>query len=83
MRLSGQFQVCIFFLQKNFEHTKTCHKPKPTNKTKLSKQKTTKTTIFRAEKLLRMVKLFILQFGAFFYAQNVLVIKINRLEIVL
>ena len=39
MRLSGQFQVCLFFffLQKNFKHTKTHHKQKPTNKTKTSK----------------------------------------------
>ena len=45
-----QFQ---FFLRKNFKRTKTKIKPKPTNKTKASKQKTLKATIFRAEKLLR------------------------------
>ena len=50
MWLSRQFQ---FFLRKNFKRTKTQIKPKPTNKTKTSKQKTLKATIFRAEKLLR------------------------------
>ena len=39
MKLSGQFH---FFLQKNFKHTKTQIKPKSTNKTKLSEQKTRK-----------------------------------------
>ena len=57
LRLSGQFQVCFFFffffLQKNFKRTKMQIKPKPTNKTKTSKQKTTEATIFCAQKLLR------------------------------
>ena len=35
-------------------------KPKPTNKTKTSEQKTTKGTVFNAQKLLRGRKLFIL-----------------------
>ena len=56
----------FIFLRKNFKRTKTKLKPKPTNKKKLSKQKTTKATIFRAEKLLRGETLFILRFGAFF-----------------
>ena len=43
MRLSKQNQL---FLRKNFEHTKVQIKPKPTNKTKLSQQKTTKATAF-------------------------------------
>ena len=65
MGLSGLFYTCLFiyfFLLKNFKRTKTQIKPKPTNKTKLSKQKTTKATIFRAEKLLRERKLVILLF---------------------
>ena len=37
-------------------------KSKPTNKTKLSEQETTKATIFRAQKLLRGRKLVILRF---------------------
>ena len=41
-------------------------KPKPTNKTKTSKQKTTKATIFCAQKFLKWRKLFILGFGVFF-----------------
>ena len=52
MRLSGQFQTCLFFLRKDFKHTKTQIKPKPNNKTKISEQKATKATIFRAQKLL-------------------------------
>ena len=36
----------IFVLRKNFNRTKTSHKQKPTDKTKLSKKKTTKATIF-------------------------------------
>ena len=51
-----------FFLRKNLERTKTQIKPKPTNKTKTSEQKTIKATIFRAEKLLRWGKMFVLSF---------------------
>ena len=75
-----QFQVC-FFLRKDFECTKTCHKPKLTKKTKLSKQKATKATIFRAEKLLRR--------GNYLFCVLVLFLrskyfgKTNRLEIFL
>ena len=70
MRLLGQFQAgLLFFLRKDFERTKTQIKPKPTNKTKTSEQKTTKATFFRAQKLLRGGKLVILRFGTFFYAQ--------------
>ena len=53
LRLSGQFWVCLFtlfFLRKNFERTKTRRKQKLTNKTKISKQKTTKTTFFCVRK---------------------------------
>ena len=42
--------------------------PKPTNQIKLSEQKTTKATIFCAEKLLRGEKLFVLRFGPFFFS---------------
>ena len=72
MRLSGQFQTCFFFFFyekilnaqkcKSFKRTKTQIKPKSTNKTKISEQKTTMATIFRAQKLLREGKLFILRF---------------------
>ena len=54
--------MILFFLRKTFERTKTQIKPKPTNKTKLNEQKTTKATIFCAEKLLRGGKLFLLHF---------------------
>ena len=40
----------IFFLRKDFKRTKTRHKQKPANKTKISKQKTAKATIFRMHK---------------------------------
>ena len=59
MGLSIQFQ---FFCEKILSAQKRKSTQKPTNKTKTSKQKTTKATIFRAEKLLRGGKLFILRF---------------------
>ena len=62
MKLSQEFQVCSFFLRKDFERTNTQIKTKPTNKTKLSEQKTTGETIFCVEKRLRGGKLFILCF---------------------
>ena len=49
MRLLGQFQTSLF-LRKDFTRTKTHIKPKPTNKIKLSEQKTTKATISRAQR---------------------------------
>ena len=61
MRLSGKFRVCLFFLRKDFECTKKQIKPKPINK-KLSKQKSIKARIFRAQKLLKGEKLVILCF---------------------
>ena len=68
MRLSGQFLAYLFFffLQKNFKLSKTQIKPKPTNKTKTTEQKTTKATIFCTQKHLKDGKLFTLRFGAFF-----------------
>ena len=48
--LSTILSQFIFFLRKNFERTKTRHKQKRTNKTKLSEQKTTKATIFCVHK---------------------------------
>ena len=59
-RLLGQFQSGLFIyfsLRKDFECTKTQIKPKLTNKTKTSEQKTTKATVFCAQKLLRGGKL--------------------------
>ena len=53
MSFSEQIQVC-FFLRKNFKQTKTCHKQKPTSKTKLSEQKTTWTTIFHVHTDLKL-----------------------------
>ena len=80
MRLSGQFQACLFFffLQKHFKHTKMQIKPKPTNKTKLSQQKTTKATIFHEQKLLRGGRLFILHF---FFCPKSLLKKIETVLI--
>ena len=52
----------FFFLRINLERIKTQIEPKPTNKIKLSEQRTTKATFFRAEKPLRERKLFILRF---------------------
>ena len=61
----NEFIRTFFFLRKSFERTKTQINQKPIYKTKASEQKTIKATIFRAEKLLRGGKLFILRFGAF------------------
>ena len=49
--------ILNFFLQKDFTCTKTQIKRKPINKIKLSKQKTTKATIFQALKLLKEGKM--------------------------
>ena len=59
MRLSGQFQ---FFLPKNFKQTKTQSNQKATNKTKTSRQKATKATVFCTQKRLRGRKLSVLCF---------------------
>ena len=80
MRLGGQLQACLFFLRKDFWCTKAQIEPKPTNKRKLSEQKTTKAKIFLAQKLLRGENhLFCVL--VLFCAQNLFVKK--RLEIVL
>ena len=55
-------KMTFFFLRINLERIKTQIEPKPTNKIKLSEQRTTKATFFRAEKPLRERKLFILRF---------------------
>ena len=52
----------FFFLRKDFQRTEAQIKPKPTHKTKLSEQKTTKATDFCAQELLRGRKLLILSF---------------------
>ena len=46
MRLSRQFQACLFFLQKDLECTKMQINQNQPTKTKISKQKTTKATVF-------------------------------------
>ena len=80
MRLLGQFQARLFlFLRKDYEGTKTQIKPKPTNKTKASKQKTTKATIFRVQKLLSGGKWFVLML---FVRSRSFYKKKNWLEIV-
>ena len=63
--ISSLFIYLFFFLRKDFKRTKTRHKQKPTNKTKLSKQKATKATFFRTHKNSKRGKLFVLRFGAF------------------
>ena len=60
----------FFFLRKDFKRTKTRHKQIPTNKTKISEQKSTKATSFDAQKRLRGGKLFILHFGAFLRSKS-------------
>ena len=58
----------VFFLRKDSARIKTLTNKKPTYKTKISEQKTTKATIFYTHKLLRWVKVTCFAFGAFFYA---------------
>ena len=72
----------MFFLGKDFKRTKTQIKPKSTNKTKISEHWTTKTTIFRAQKLLRRWKSFVLRFDTFCTLKIFQWKKINRLEII-
>ena len=57
-----------FFLRKDSVRIKTLKNKRPTYKTKISEQKTTKATIFYAHKLLRGVKVTCFVFGASFYA---------------
>ena len=56
MRLSRQFQACLFnfFFMKRFRRHKNTFKKKSTNKAKLTKHKTTKATIFCTRELLRV-----------------------------
>ena len=58
--MNKAIKIISIFLTKNFKHTKTQIKPKPTNKTKTSEQKTIKATVFHAQKLLRGGKSFAL-----------------------
>ena len=85
MRLPEQSEANFFyfFRQKNFKCTKKHTKPKPTNKTKLREQETTKATIFCAENLIRGGNLFILRFGTFLRSKLFVIIYIYTLEIVL
>ena len=75
--------LSLFFLRKYFECTKTRHKQKPTNKTKTSKHRRTKTTIFTDTKTSKRVKIVCFALWYIFCVQNIFVKKINRLEIVL
>ena len=73
MRLSRQFQTCLFissFLRKDFKRAKTRQKHKPTNKTKISEHETTKATIFRARKNFSEGKNRLFCILVLFYAQN-------------
>ena len=88
MRLSGQFQVCLFFfLRKDFERKKTHHKQKPTNKTKISNKKQQRWQYF-APKNFKGCETRFFCILVLFYKQNFFVkkkkqSKINRLEIAL
>ena len=50
MKLSTQFQASLFFLQKDFERTKTQINQNQSTKTRISEQKTTKATVSCAHK---------------------------------
>ena len=66
-------KTILFFFTKNVKHTKTQIKPKPTNKTKISKQKTTKATIFCAKTSKRDK----IVYFAFFSTQNLFLKKLK------
>ena len=80
MRLSRQFQACLFFLRKDFEHTKSTNNFHPL-RSFYARKKPLPLSFFICLFLFLLVG-----FGwfAFLYAQNLFVKKkINRLEIVL
>ena len=63
MRLSGQFQSCLFFfLRKDFEQTKTPIKLKPTKKTKNKQTKNNKDNGLFRRKTSKRAKSFVLHF---------------------
>ena len=74
MRLSGQFQACLFIFLRVWAK-KNAHKQKSTNKTKLSEHLTTKATFFLQAKTSKRMKVVRFAFWCFFYAQNLLVKK--------
>ena len=71
--------IIFFFYEKILSAQKTHHKQKTNQQNKIKQTKGNKGNNFsRAQKLLRGWKLFVLRFGAFFYAQNIFVKKINK-----
>ena len=84
MRLSGQFQACLFFFYKKVLSIKK-HKQKSPNKTKLRKHKTKKATFFMGTKASKRTKVICFaHFGAFFFLHSKpFHKKISSLEIVL
>ena len=65
MRLSGQFQACLFLFYEKISRAQKHSQANINQQTQLSKHSTTKAIIFREHKLLRGSKLFVLRFGAF------------------
>ena len=81
MRSFKKFQTSFFFsLRKDIARTKTQIKPKPT---KLSKQKTSKATIFAHENFWERKNWLVLVSFLSLYARNLFVNKINWFQIVL
>ena len=66
--------LCIF-LRKDFKRRKTLTNKKPTNKTKISEQKTNKDDDFLHAQTSKGIKVACFAFGAFFYAWNLFVKK--------
>ena len=72
----------IFFLRKDFERTKTQINQHQPTKTKISKQKTTKATVFCTHKTVeegrnrsKRVEIICFGFWCFLYAQNLFIKK--------
>ena len=73
----------LLFCTKIFKCPTTCHKQRPTNKTKTSEQKTTKATIFRVHKNFQGGRNCLFCALVLFARLRSFCKKINRLEIVL
>ena len=66
MRLSGQFQACLFyFLRKDFKRSKTHHKQKPTNKQQANTKQQWQQ-FFVCTVTSKRVKIVCLHLGSFF-----------------
>ena len=83
MRLLRQFQVSLFYSRKNLKRTKMQIKQKPTNKTKISKQKIKGATMSCSHKNSKRMEIVCFAFWCFFQRSKFFRKKKNWLKIVL